>query len=165
MNERLDSIRKFAVGACFAGIVASAVPHSTADTLMVDRQKKQITKKINQLDPDETIIRGDDYKRVIYAIKKGKLVPIGKEIPGINYDGKGIPISEKTGRPNIPFAVGFGIVAIILAGIPYASSLRNKLSESMAAAAVRREEKKKQKEEEKAEKEKASKEKEKGNWL
>jgi hypothetical protein len=160
MNEKLDSIRKFAIGACFAGMVASAVPHSSDDTLMVTRQKKQITKKINQIEPDETIIRGEDHKRVIYAIKKGKLVAIGKEIPGINYDEKGIPVSEKTGRPKIPFAVGFGIITIALAGSPYAGSLKNKLSESMAAASARRKEKKEQKAEEKA-----SKEKDKGSWL
>ncbi|MCL1967718.1 MAG: hypothetical protein FWF67_07520 [Fibromonadales bacterium] len=162
MNGKLDSIRKFAIGACFAGMVVSAVPHSSDDTLMVARQKKQITKKIDKLEPDETIIRGEDYKRVIYAIKKGKLIPIGKEIPGINYDEKGMPISEKTGRPKIPFAVGFGVITIILVSLPYAGSLKNKLSERMAASAARRKEKKEQKAEEKASKEK---DKGKGSWL
>ncbi|MDR2554303.1 MAG: hypothetical protein LBC64_02640 [Fibromonadaceae bacterium] len=162
MNERLDSIRKFAVGACFASMLANVIPHSSYDTLMVTEQRRQITRKINQLNADETIIRGDDYRRIIYAIKKGKLIAIAKEIPGINYDEKGIPVSEKTGRPNVPFAVGFGILTIILAGIPYATTLKNKLSESMAASAARRKEKKEQKEEEKASKEK---EKDKGSWL
>jgi len=165
MNEKLDSLRKFAVGACFAGMLANVIPHSSVDTLMVTEQRRQIMRKINQLNADETIIRGDDHKRAIYAIKKGKLIVITTEIPGINYNEKGIPISEKTGKPNIPFAVGFGILTIILAGIPYASSLRNKLGESMTAAAVRRKEKKEQKAEEKAEKEKEKVEKEKGSWL
>jgi len=162
MNEKLDSIRKFAVGACFAGMLANVIPHSSYDTLMVTEQRRQITRKINQLNADETIIRGDDHKRVIYAIKKGKLIVITTEIPGINYSEKGIPISEKTGKPNIPFAVGFGILTIILAGVPYANSLKNKLSENLAASAARRKEKKEQKEEEKASKEK---EKDKGSWL
>jgi hypothetical protein len=176
MNEKLNSIRKFAVGACFAGMIANVIPHSTDGTLMVTEQKRQIIRKINHFGADETIIRGEDGKRVIYAIKKGKLIVIAKEIPGINYDKKGIPVSEKTGKPNVLLAVGFGIATIGLAGAPHARSLANKLSESMSAASVRRKERKeiakeiaREKAMEKAAKaiEKVAKEKEdkKGSWL
>jgi predicted regulator of Ras-like GTPase activity (Roadblock/LC7/MglB family) len=169
MNEKLNSIRKFALGVCFAGMVASIVPHSTDSTLMVVEQKRQITKKMNHLGADETMIRGEDGKRVIYAIKKGKLIAITKEIPKINYDKKGMPVSEKTGKPNAIFAVIFGLAAIGLAGVPHTHSLADKLSESMSLASVRRKERKeaaKEKAMEKA-KEKATREKEsdKGSWL
>ncbi|MDR0516593.1 MAG: hypothetical protein LBH25_06060 [Fibromonadaceae bacterium] len=169
MNEKFDSIRKFAVGACFAGMVASAVPHSTDDTLMVTEQKRQITRKINHLGADETIIRDEGGKGSIYAIKKGKLIAIAKEIPEINYDKNGMPVSEKTGKPNVLLAVGFGIATIGLAGAPYARSLANKLRESMSAASVRRKERREKAKERAREKaiEKAAKQKEneKGSWL
>jgi hypothetical protein len=135
MNAILSYIQKFAVGACFAGMIASALPHSTEDTLMVNQQKRQIEKKIKQIDADETIIRGKAGERATYAIKKGKLIYVAKEVPGITYNEKGMPVSEMTGKPNVPFAVGFGVAALLLALVPHASSLARKLRESMAASA------------------------------
>jgi hypothetical protein len=166
MNEILSYIQKFAVGACFAGMIASVLPHSTEDTLMVNQQKRQIEKKTKQLDVNETIIRGKEGERVIYAIKKGKLISVATEIPGINYDEKGMPVSEKTGKPNVPFSVAFGIAAILLAIVPHIRSLATKLSESMASSSARRKERNEKKAEEKAAKamEKA-KAKESGSWL
>jgi hypothetical protein len=166
MNEILSYIQKFAVGACFAGMIASALPHSTEDTLMVNQQKRQIAKKIKQIDADETIIRGKEGERAIYAIKKGKLIYVTKEVPGITYNEKGMPVSERTGKPNVPFAIGFGIAAILFALVPHARSLASKLKAYMAESSVRRKEKNEKKAEEKAAKaiEKA-KAKEGGSWL
>jgi hypothetical protein len=162
MNEILSYIQKFAVGACFAGMIASALPHSTEDTLMVNEQKGRITKKIKQIDADETIIRGKEGERAIYAIKKGKLIYVTKAIPGITYNEKGMPVSEMAGKPNVPFAVGFGIATILFALVPHA----RKLKEYMAASSVRRKERNEKKAEEKAAKaiEKA-KSKSSGGWL